>query len=149
MFYSIEFEGQRENINPKEICKIRDFCRISILNSHGDGKRTLENLEGLFLNAFSYLFNLAGSLLIIYGGLRAIVEIVLCEVLKKPYSYQQMRKGLMDKIVFGLEFFIATDVLETTRHPTQEKLIILGTVVLIRTVLGYFLSKEVSEYQLD
>jgi len=101
------------------------------------------------LNAFSYLFNLAGSLLIIYGGLRAIVEIILCEVLKKPYSYQQMRKGLTDKIVFGLEFFIAADVLETTRHPTQEKLIILGTVVLIRTVLGYFLSKEVSEYQLD
>jgi uncharacterized membrane protein len=121
----------------------------SILNSHGDGKRTFENLEGFFLNAFSYLFNLAGSLFIIYGGLRAIVEIVLCEVLKKPYSYQRMRKELTDKIVFGLEFFIAADVLEITRHPTQEKLIVFGTVVLIRTVLGYFLSKEVSEYQLD
>jgi len=90
------------------------------------------------LNAAAFLFNSAGSLLIIYGGLQAIVEILLCEFSKKPYSYQQMRKELTDKIVFGLEFFIAADVLETTRHPTQEKLILLGTVVLIRTVLGLF-----------
>lgn len=60
-----------------------------------------------------------------------------------------MRKGLTDKIVFGLEFVIAADVLGTTRHSTQEKLILLSTVVLIRTVLGHFLGKEVSEYQLD
>lgn len=101
------------------------------------------------MDVSSLLFNSAGSLLIIYGGLQAILDIILCEVLKKSYSYQQMRKELTDKIVFGLEFFIAADVLETTRHPTQEKLILLGTVVLIRTVLGYFLSKEVSEYQLN
>ena len=106
-------------------------------------------MEILILDVSSLLFNSAGSLLIIYGGLQAILDIILCEVLKKSYSYQQMRKELTDKIVFGLEFFIAADVLETTRHPTQEKLILLGTVVLIRTVLGYFLSKEVSEYQLN
>lgn len=106
-------------------------------------------MEIFILNASSFLFNLAGSLLIIYGGLQAIVALILCEFLEKPDSYQQMRKELTDKIVFGLEFFIAADVLETTRHPTQEKLILLGTVVLIRTVLGYFLSKEVSEYKLN
>ena len=106
-------------------------------------------MEILILNASSLLFNSAGSLLIIYGGLQAIFSIIFCEVLKKSYSYQQMRKELTDKIVFGLEFFIAADVLETTKHPTQEKLIVLGTVVLIRTVLGYFLSKEVLEYELN
>lgn len=103
----------------------------------------------MFLDAFSALFNSVGSLLIIYGGLRAISEIILLEVLKKPYSYQQVRKELTNKIVFGLEFFIAADILETVRNPSQEELLLLGTVVLIRTVLGYFLSKEVSEYQLD
>jgi uncharacterized membrane protein len=34
-------------------------------------------------------------------------------------------------------------------NPSQEELLLLGTVVVIRTVLGYFLSKEVSEYKLD
>jgi uncharacterized membrane protein len=106
-------------------------------------------LEILILNASSLLFNSAGSSLIIYGGLQAIFSIIFCEVLKKSYSYQQMRKELTDKIVFRLEFFIAADVLETTKHPAQEKLIVLGTIVLIRTVLGYFLSKEVLEYKLN
>jgi len=48
----------------------------------------------------------------------SILEIILCEVWKKPYSYQQIRKELTDKIVFGLEFFIVADVLETARNPT-------------------------------
>ncbi len=125
------------------------FCRISLFSFYGDDKRTLEDLEILILNVSSLLFNSAGSLLIIYGGLQAILGIVFCEILKKSYSYQQMRKELTDKIVFGLEFFIAADVLETTKHPTQEKLIVLGTIVLIRTVLGYFLSKEALEYKLN
>ncbi len=73
----------------------------------------------------------------------------MIEALKKPYSYQQVRKELTNKIVFGLEFFIAADVLETVRNPSHEELLLLGTVVVIRTVLGYFLSKEVSEYKLD
>jgi len=103
----------------------------------------------LFINAFSALFNIVGSVLIIYGGLRSMSGVILIEVLKKHYSYQQVRKELTNKIVFGLEFFIAADVLETVMNPSQEELLLLGTVVLIRTILGYFLSKEVSEYQLD
>ncbi|AKB19792.1 hypothetical protein MSWHS_2929 [Methanosarcina sp. WWM596] len=90
-----------------------------------------------------------GSLLIIYGGLRATLGVIQIEILKKNYSYQHVRKELTNKIVFGLEFFIAADVLETVLNPSQEELLLLGTVVLIRTVLGYFLSKEVLEYKLD
>ncbi|WP_349682045.1 DUF1622 domain-containing protein [Methanosarcina sp. UBA5] len=101
------------------------------------------------IEAFSSLFNIMGSFLIIYGGLRSILGVILIEVLKKPHSYQKVRKELTNKIVFGLEFFIAADVLETVLNPSQEELLLLGTVVLIRTVLGYFLSKEVLEYQLD
>ncbi|AKB37298.1 hypothetical protein MSSAC_2708 [Methanosarcina siciliae C2J] len=110
---------------------------------------TFAYYEGLVLDVFFTLFNIMGSFLIIYGGLRAMLDVFLLEVLKKPYSYQQVRKELTNKIVFGLEFFIAADVLETVRNPTQEELLLLGMVVLIRTVLGYFLSKEVTEYELD
>jgi uncharacterized membrane protein len=103
----------------------------------------------LLVEAFSSLFNVVGSFLIIYGGLRSMLGVIRIEVLKKPQSYQLVRKELTNKIVFGLEFFIAADVLETVLDPSQEELLLLGTVVLIRTILGYFLSKEVTEYQLD
>ncbi|HII01990.1 TPA: DUF1622 domain-containing protein [Methanosarcinaceae archaeon] len=109
----------------------------------------LGEFQGLILDAFNLFFSFVGSLLIIYGGLRSTAEIILLEVFRKPYNYQNIRKELTNKIVFGLEFFIAADVLETVLNPTQEELLLLGTVVLIRTILGYFLSKEVTEYQLD
>lgn len=112
-------------------------------------KRIFQYFEGLLIEAFSSLFNIMGSFLIIYGGLRSMLGVILIEVLKKPHSYQEVRKELTNKIVFGLEFFIAADVLETVLNPSQEELLLLGTVVLIRTILGYFLSKEVLEYQLD
>ncbi|MDD2439135.1 MAG: DUF1622 domain-containing protein [Methanosarcinaceae archaeon] len=105
--------------------------------------------EEFILEAFSFFFSLVGSALIIYGGLRSTTEILLRELFKKPYEYQYIRKELTNKIVFGLEYYIAADVLETVLEPSQEELIVLGTVVLIRTVLGYFLSKEVTEYRLD
>jgi len=125
------------------------FYRISRSGFLRGGKRAFEYFEGAFISVFSSLFNIVGSLLIIYGGLRAISGVIQIEVLKKNYSYQHVRKELTNKIVFGLEFFIAADVLETVLNPSQEDLLLLGTVVLIRTVLGYFLSKEVLEYKLD
>ncbi|MDY9925434.1 DUF1622 domain-containing protein [Methanosarcina sp.] len=117
--------------------------------SIGDDRRTLGDLENLFLDTFSSLFNVVGSVLIVYGGLRATAEIILLETFKKHYKYEHIRRELTNKLVFGLEFFIAADVLRTLRDPTQEELIVLGTVVLIRTILGYFLSKEATVYHLD
>ncbi|MDI9394853.1 MAG: DUF1622 domain-containing protein [Euryarchaeota archaeon] len=40
--------------------------------------------------------------------------------MKKPYSCQQARKELRNKIVFRLEFFIAADVLRTVLDPSHE-----------------------------
>jgi uncharacterized membrane protein len=56
---------------------------------------------------------------------------------------------MTDKIVFGLEFLIAADILSTITTPTQEELINLGVIVVIRTILGYFLSKEAAEFSLQ
>ncbi|AKB85285.1 hypothetical protein MCMEM_1232 [Methanococcoides methylutens MM1] len=73
----------------------------------------------------------------------------MLEVFKRSYKYDTIRRELTDKIIFGLEFYIAADVIETVLAPTTEELIILGAIVGIRTVLGYFLGKEAKEYRLD
>ena len=87
----------------------------------------------------------AGAVLIIYGGFRAIIRVILLEFSKPAFTYNQIRREFTDKIVFGLEFLIAGDILATLLSPTQQDLINLAVVVVIRTVLGYFLSKEVPE----
>ncbi|MGD0081118.1 MAG: DUF1622 domain-containing protein [Methanoregula sp.] len=61
---------------------------------------------------------------------------------KQQTGYNQIRREFTSMLVFGLEFFIAADVLTTLVAPTRDEIILLGAVVLIRTILGYFLSKE-------
>jgi len=98
---------------------------------------------------FWLILAVAGAVLIIYGGLKAIVKLIALEIRKGSYTYNQIRRELTDKIVFGLEFLIAADILTTITTPSQEELINLGVVVGIRTILGYFLSKETAEFDLQ
>jgi uncharacterized membrane protein len=98
---------------------------------------------------FALILGIAGAVLIIYGGLKAIVKVLMLEIKRGSYTYNQIRRELTDKIVFGLEFLIAADILTTITTPTQQELINLGVVVVIRTILGYFLSKEAAEFNLQ
>lgn len=101
------------------------------------------------IELLAFFFSLVGSILIGYGGILAAGKILLREVAKRPYSYNRIRHQFTSKIVFGLEFFIAADVLTTLIAPSREEIILLAIVVIIRTVLGYFLSKEDEEFQIE
>ncbi len=101
------------------------------------------------IQIISLFFAVVGSALIVYGGLVATFKILLREVFRHSLSYNIIRREFTSKIVFGLEFFIAADLLTTIVAPTQEDLLLLAVVVIIRTVLGYFLAKETEEYQLE
>ncbi len=95
------------------------------------------------------VFSWAGALITIYGGLFALFRIIQREILKQPIKYNDIRLNFTNKIVFGLEFFIAADILTTLIAPSQEELILLGAVVVIRTILGYFLEKEAEEFKIE
>jgi len=97
----------------------------------------------------AFLLGIAGAALIIYGGFRAVIRVVLLEVKQASFTYNQIRRDFTDKIVFGLEFLIAADILATLLSPTEQDLINLAVVVVIRTILGYFLSKEAAEFKLQ
>lgn len=101
------------------------------------------------IEIFAHIFGFVGAALIVYGGLRAMIQILQRELFHATNTYNEIRREFTHKIVFGLEFFIAGDVLTTLIAPTQQELIILGAVVLIRTILGFFLSKDIKESSLD
>ena len=46
-------------------------------------------------------------------------------------------------LVLGLEFQLGSDILSTAVAPTIAEIKILAAIVVIRTVLNYFLSKEI------
>lgn len=97
----------------------------------------------------SFFLMSAGAALIMVGGVIAVIEIIQREALKRSISYQEIRRNFTGKIIFGLEFLIAADVLSTVIRPTLDEIAVLGSIVIIRTLLGYFLQKEVKEFPLE
>lgn len=55
------------------------------------------------------------------------------------------RRVLGGYILAGLEVLIVSDVINTVLGPTLENLYFLGTIVIIRTAIGYFLERELDE----
>src|SRR3990172_4264936 len=92
----------------------------------------------------STLFTLMGALFIALGGLAAMLQIFegYFYKAKSKKSPNQIRKDFAGKIIFGLEFFIAADILRTIQTPAFSSLINLGVIVIIRVMLGFILERE-------
>lgn len=58
---------------------------------------------------------------------------------------QIVRCDLGVKLVFSLELLIISDLLVTIVSRSLDDMIIVGSLVLIRTVIAYFLNKEIEE----
>ncbi len=86
-----------------------------------------------------------GALFVVYGAVIAIVELLARETRIRTISYHDIRWKFTTRILIGLEFFVAADIIKTILEPTLQDLIVLGALVTIRTVVSYFLGKEVSE----
>jgi uncharacterized membrane protein len=94
------------------------------------------------IHGIAFFFGAAGALLIIYGGIRAIIDILRHELLRHQKGYDDIRIQFSSKIISGLEFFIAADIISTLIAPGEQEILMLGALVLIRVILGYFLSRE-------
>lgn len=57
---------------------------------------------------------------------------------------EALRHQLGSYLLLGIEFLIAADIIRTITDPTLEEMAILGGIVLIRTVLSYFLDRELA-----
>lgn len=97
------------------------------------------------LTAISFVLNIIGAMIILFG-----VGISLMEFFKKEIFAgadriklnESIRIKLGSYLVLGLELFIAGDIIKTILTPTWESLGMLGAIVVIRTILSYFLTKD-------
>ena len=58
------------------------------------------------------------------------------------YPNTEIRLHLGTYLALGLDFQLGADILATAVTPTFEEVQLLAAIVVIRTVLNYFLSKE-------
>ncbi|MFW6136638.1 MAG: DUF1622 domain-containing protein [Candidatus Aminicenantaceae bacterium] len=58
---------------------------------------------------------------------------------------EEIRQHLGSHLLLGLEIFIGADIISTVVSPSWEKAGILSIIVVIRTILSYFLRMELSQ----
>ena len=108
----------------------------------------MEEIAGVLSNA-SHFVGIIGVLVILWGVLVTIVDTARVEVraMRHPRAMRDkllLRQHLGSSLLLGLEFLIAADVIRTVVQPSLQEVGILGGIVAIRTVISYFLQKELA-----
>ena len=62
---------------------------------------------------------------------------------------QIARCGLGMKLVFALELLIISDLLHTVVSRTMDDLLFLAALVIIRTIVAFFLNREIQEIEAE
>jgi uncharacterized membrane protein len=100
------------------------------------------------INVVSFALNILGALITIWGILISLAAFLKKEILRREDCIkcnETIRITLGSYLVLALEFFIASDIIKTIITPTWQGLGILGAIVVIRTILSYFLTKDLKK----
>lgn len=100
-----------------------------------------------FVSIVANVLSYFGAIVIFYGGIRAIIGVIKIEVIRQKIEYNDVRLDFTPKIVIGLEFFIAADLIKTILEPNLNQVVILAVIVAIRTVVGFSLNREIRQLQ--
>ncbi len=101
------------------------------------------------IHYLSFGIGIAGIIVIVWGAVLSLLQFAVLETKgllggdvcrKKDY----MRQHLGTYILMGLEFLIAADLIRSVMNPTLQELAVLGSIVVIRTIISYSVNKEMS-----
>jgi uncharacterized membrane protein len=103
------------------------------------------------LHLVSTGIGIVGVSIIVWGVILISFRLLRLEIkrFKQKSIYKQretLRHQLGSYLLLGMEYLIAADIIGTVTHPTLIDMAVLASIVLIRTVISYFLEKEVAEF---
>jgi uncharacterized membrane protein len=104
--------------------------------------------ESTIVNAVQWLRLLVettGAAIIGLGVIVAAYQFVRALVPPQIESYNGIRLTLARYLVLALEFQVAADILSTAIAPSWDQIGKLGAIAAIRTLLNYFLMREMRE----
>lgn len=83
-----------------------------------------------------------------YGALVSLAFLIQVESRDRKQAglnQHSIKQQFTSRILTGLEFFIAADVLKTILNPTLQSLTIVGVIVAIRAALTFLLNRELKD----
>ena len=103
------------------------------------------------LSVVAEIIDLIGILILLFGFTKVLFKYIRAEfknILNTPIRLlQQIRCEIGIYILLALDFLIASDIISTVTDLSQEQLIELSVMILLRTAIGFFLGKEVDEIE--
>jgi uncharacterized membrane protein len=105
------------------------------------------------LEIISWVIAGFGVIIIVMGSMVAFIQFVKTyldrklEEIHRRLDIIRIRERFTSRIIFGLDFLIASDIIISVLVPSIEDLARLGGIVIIRTVLTYIISKETQELE--
>ncbi len=111
------------------------------------------HLEELIVSIFTpitEIIDLVAILFILWGFIKAMFDFFALKIKNRTVSNTDIRSircYLGTYLLLGLEIMIVADIIKTVLNQTREELIFLGGIVLIRTILSYFLNKEIEQIE--
>jgi len=100
------------------------------------------------LNYIAIGISVAGSIIIIWGVLMTILSLLANEKnrimnAKWQNRSEPIRQRLSTYLILGLDFMLAADIIHTIHKPDLQELYVLAMIVGIRSVISFFLLKEI------
>jgi len=102
---------------------------------------TIDYLVEVVWMFFAYVW----IVLMVVGWLKGVYLLVYRRFIDPSIPMWKIRIKLGHYLVLSLEFLVAKDILESIVDPNMQGLLMLWLIVVIRTVLSYFMNKEIGE----
>lgn len=101
------------------------------------------------LEIIIYILYAISIIVALWGVLIAIIDFIKVAVKQKSHldavkENTLIKNKLASYILLSLEILVADDIIKSIIKPTFDELAILVILVFIRTILSYFLSKDIS-----
>src|SRR6266496_6325909 len=105
-----------------------------------------------YLHDASFGIGVLGVLVIVFGVACGVLRFVRSEIRAArgkdvDEDRRHLRHLLGYYLLLGLEFLIAADIIDTLMKPTPQDLLVLGAIIVIRTVISYSLNVELKSAQ--
>lgn len=102
------------------------------------------------IHPFVLILDVLSIGIIVFGAIASFIKLVQAKTKNKFPSVLTRNKFIKaylgSYILLSLEFLIVADIIESIIKPTFQDIIKLALIVIIRTVISYFLNKEISEF---
>jgi len=108
----------------------------------------MREIETILLQAALWIqipIETAGVLIVAVGAFASMFRLLRFRIVPDPERFHRIRIFFARYLVLGLEFQLASDIIETAVSPGWEQIGRLAAIAVIRTFLNFFLVREMKD----